>query len=271
MKQRPKGASRLSSEALAQPGEGEVFLVYHPVPRGWVGIALSPDFGAIAKALPELDPKAEPHELAVQILDPFRERIDGARRIRFLAYGALDQRDLHALPLMPAGRPLLEIAPVEYGVDLPGRGTKPHGPARLGALVVSNPTGNLPRAHQEGQVATTVLRHTLSRRVELLEGSAATTRSIQASLQDPEIDFLHFAGHGHAPKGDEESTLSLAGGGSISASDILMLPRCPRVVVLSGCETARPSRAAVAEGLGLAQAFVVAGAGTAVAAIQPVG
>jgi CHAT domain-containing protein len=41
-------------------------------------------------------------------------------------------------------------------------------------------------------------------------------------------------------------------------------------VVLSGCDTARSSTDAAAESVGLAQAFVAAGAATAIAAARPV-
>ncbi|WP_044965614.1 CHAT domain-containing protein [Sorangium cellulosum] len=50
--------------------------------------------------------------------------------------------------------------------------------------------------------------------------------------------------------------------GRLTVADILALPRTPAQVVLSSCETGR------AEGLGLAQAFAVAGSGAVVSSLR---
>ncbi|HMV68925.1 MAG TPA: CHAT domain-containing protein [Myxococcota bacterium] len=61
----------------------------------------------------------------------------------------------------------------------------------------------------------------------------------------------------------------LADGAALTAADVLSGPPPPARVVLSGCETGR-TRPTDVETLGLAQAFVVAGAGAVVASVRPV-
>ena len=86
-------------------------------------------------------------------------------------------------------------------------------------------------------------------------------------------DLFHFAGHGRfAGAAGWDSALLLADGGQLDAADLLALRRAPPFVVLSGCETARTVAGAEAPGLdiGLAQAFVLAGAHVALAAARTV-
>ncbi|RYG65632.1 CHAT domain-containing protein, partial [bacterium] len=85
---------------------------------------------------------------------------------------------------------------------------------------------------------------------------------------------LHYAGHGVASGRDGwESLLPLAGGTHMSISAILALPAVPRAVVLSACDGAGAASgegAAPGPGLGLAHAFLAAGAHRVVAAMRPV-
>ena len=64
--------------------------------------------------------------------------------------------------------------------------------------------------------------------------------------------------------------MRLAQGGWMTVRDILALSRVPLHVVLSGCDTARAGPEARAAVLGLAQAFVVAGAVSVISATRPV-
>ena len=87
----------------------------------------------------------------------------------------------------------------------------------------------------------------------------------------PAADLLHYAGHGRfAGREGWGSSLPLARGGRLSIGDILALASVPSRVVLSGCDAAREGEEASAESLGLAQAFVVAGATFAIAPVRPV-
>jgi CHAT domain-containing protein len=83
--------------------------------------------------------------------------------------------------------------------------------------------------------------------------------------------MLQYAGHASFAGLDGwESHLGLEANSLLTVGDILTLPEAPAYVVLSGCETAATAAERGASGLGLAQAFVLAGARWVVASTRPV-
>lgn len=249
------------------PAEGELLLVVHPVKDGWAGFAIEPR-GVRARRLGALDPDAPAPQLATALLGPFDEEIARARRLRFAAYGALDRLDVHALPWR--GRPLLAHAPLVYAADLSPREARPADEASALAVVVGDPRGDLPAARGEAETVAAALAGA-GLRVEKLERAAATHAAVRDALERPETRLFHYAGHGVFEGRDGwESGLPLARGGWLTIGDITALLRVPEQVVLSGCETARTAETARAAGLGLAQAFLVAGADQVVAATRKV-
>jgi CHAT domain-containing protein len=64
--------------------------------------------------------------------------------------------------------------------------------------------------------------------------------------------------------------LPLAGGGRLTVSDILTLHRVPATVVLLGCAAAANEHGVSSTTLGVAQAFLLAGANLAVAPVRNV-
>ncbi len=133
-----------------------------------------------------------------------------------------------------------------------------------GALWVADPRRDLPAARAE--IAALVDQIGLAEGTRL-DGDAATRAAVMARLG--EVDLFHFAGHGDAAPAEGEPALRLAGTDVLLRSDVLSLASAPRRVVLSGCETAWSGDAPM-EGLGLAQAFVIAGAEAVVGAVRPV-
>ncbi|WP_437707233.1 CHAT domain-containing protein [Sorangium sp. So ce448] len=258
----------------ADPAPGELVLVYHPVEEGWVGFALT-TAGVAARRLGVVDLRAPHERLAAQLLGPFAGLIRSAEQIRLVPYGSLQGVDFHALPL--EGQPLAALAPVAYGVELPRKrgpegavdregGLEPPAPdgapARPVALLVIDPGDSLPRARDEGDQVEAALTQR-GWRVERLDGERATYEAVMRALAAPAVELLHFAGHADFSGLDGwKSGLCLAHDGRLTVADILALPRTPAQVVLSGCETGR------AEGLGLAQAFVVAGSGAVVSSLR---
>ena len=152
------------------------------------------------------------------------------------------------------------------GLDRPER---PPSTGPLEALVVADPGGNLPGAREEARAVTAALR-ARGASVLLLEGEAATHAAVVAALTNPATRLFHFAGHGiYEGRDGWESALPLATG-ALAVADVLALARVPEQVVLSGCDTGRAGTSAASEGLGLGQAFVVAGARAVVAATRPI-
>ncbi|WP_437930581.1 CHAT domain-containing protein [Sorangium sp. So ce291] len=285
----PVLAELADAPALA---EGELMLVLHPIRDGWAGFAVSRG-GVVARRLPALDLSSPATELAAGLLAPFAAPLRAATRLRVAAHGALDRIDFHALPW--DGAPLVAHMPVTYGLDLPERGARPADAAGAtrsagaadgtqpvdaagaprAALVVADPRRDLPAARREADAVARALEG-WGLRVERLSGGLATHRAVAGALEQPGIELFHYAGHGFFGGLDGwDSGLALAGGSELAVGDILALRRAPARVVLSGCDTARTEAAQASPGarglgLGLAQALLVAGARSVIAATRPV-
>ncbi len=256
-------------EALPEPHEGELLLVYFPVRNGLAGFAWTQQ-GVVGHRLGKVESAATPSQLTTTLLQPFEAQINQAKRIRFVTQGPLESVDLHGLPWK--GAPLLALVPVVYGVDLPVRsGQTESAPAQGAAasVIVGDPRGDLPAARREAeQVASELLRRGINSR--RLSKSEATHTALRDALEDPSTFFLHYAGHGFfAGRDGWESGLPLAGGAEFSVGDVLSLVHAPRSIVLSGCETGRTEGDVPVEGLGLGQAFIVAGSTAVVVTTRP--
>lgn len=252
------------STALANPAPGELLLVFHPLPQGWVGFAATRE-GVEAWRF-ELPPQGldDLEALSARVLLPARERIERARIVQVLAYGALRSVDVHALPF---GRSvLLAEVPVVYRLDLPRLPPTGSEPSRS-ALVVADPQLDLPAARDEGEVVTEALRAVPGwGKVAHLARERARRDEVLAGLV--KADLLHFAGHGRFR--GWESDLPLADG-RLTLGDVLSLDPPPAGVVLSACDSASSSQEVPQESIGLAQAFLLAGSRWVLAASRPVG
>jgi hypothetical protein len=254
--------------APTSPAEGEVFLVFHPLPQGVAGFALT-QRGAAARRLGPVDTDALPADLADRLLAPFRAELATATRVRVLAFGALTKIDFHALRL--EGEPLAARYIVSYGLDLPARIERPQATTTTAALLITDPRGNLVGARDEARRIEEKRSEHAGITTKVLRGNEATHRAVVEAIEDPRFGLLHFSGHALFDGRDGwESGLLLAADGQLSVSDILALRRVPTFVLLSGCETAQTSPGAGAVGLGLAQAFLIAGAQAVVATARPV-
>ena len=136
--------------------------------------------------------------------------------------------------------------------------------ARDRVLVVGDPTGDLPSSGEEARAVAATFE---KERVDLLVREDATAPKVTSAMRGAGI--VHYAGHGvFAGLEGWESALPLAGGGRLGVADVLALAPAPARVVLSGCDAAKSE--GEAEGLGLAQAFVVAGSNEVLAPTRPV-
>jgi tetratricopeptide (TPR) repeat protein len=206
-------------------------------------------------------------------LTPIAAELERARRVRFLVDDVAASVDLHALAFR--GQPLVAHVPVVYGLDLGVRSpSAPSAPSAVGgttarpvALVVADPTGDLPSAREEGDTA---FAHLAARyETRRLTGHEATAARVREAL--PGLAFLHYAGHGvFAGKEGAESALPLAGGGALTVGDVLAMPGAPAHVVLSGCEAGRQLGARDEGAAGIASAFLVAGGAEVVAPVRVV-
>ncbi|MBS2014519.1 MAG: CHAT domain-containing protein [Deltaproteobacteria bacterium] len=214
-------------------------------------------------APPSLDaPDAAFTRGLVAFLSPL---LSTASRVRVLAAGEASRLEVHALD---AGQgPLSARVPVVYGLDLDPSGGKKAAEPATAALVVTDPTGDLPGARAEAD-RVMAMRASRGATSVLLHQSRATARAVLDAAG--QADIFHFAGHASGGGHDgRDAALLLADGSRLGVGDILAMTKPPRAVVLSACEGARVENAAVAS-LGVAQAFLGAGTSEAFAPTRTV-
>jgi len=259
--------------SLSLPGPGEVILAYHPLRHGWVGFAAHgrdvevATFDLPAGALADPSAPGSRRILAQSLLAPFRTAIEHAGRVRILAPGRLRSIDFHSLPF--GGEPLLDRHLVVYSLDLPSR-SSPAPPAGGTALLVADPEGDLPAARQEATAVAAAI-HTWGPawRLERLDATDAQAGKVGQELS--RASLFHYAGHGTLSGfAGWDSTLTLAAGSRLTLGDLLTLRPVPRWIVLSACSAGHSSDQASGEGIGLANAFLLAGAQEVIAATRPV-
>lgn len=215
---------------------------------------------AVVRRLLDVPLDAPPEALAAALLEPFGDLISSARVLRVLPSGPYDTLDVHALPFR--GAPLVVHLPVHHALDLP---VAPSTPPRT-ALVVANPSLDLPGAAAEGRYVTRALERQ-GRPAVLLTGLDAAESSVRRHLLH--AGHLHFAGHGEAdPALAWRSRIVLAGDSRLDVGDVLSLELRAATVFLAGCETGQTRPRLVAD-LGLAQAFLLAGARAVAASPRP--
>ncbi|APR76608.1 Exonuclease SbcC [Minicystis rosea] len=255
---RDAAAVSFEAPALTAPPLHPTLLV-HPGPRGvltvvWRGSSI--EIGEV----PRLEAPEAPAALAARIADTVAPWLAGAPRVHVHAH-----RALASAPLDRSLAARLQV-PVAFAVDAPPRAPSAACTGAPRALLVTNPRSDLWGASS----AAPSVRADLARMgftVDALEGAAATRAAIVRRLADPCTALLHYDGHGLAPAGGAsrdraDDALLLAAGDVLTAADVLELPRVPAAVVLNGCTTAAP------EGLGLAHAFLLAGAVQVIASLD---
>lgn len=190
-----------------------------------------------------------------------------ATQVRVLAHGALRAADLHAA--RAGGAPVIDRFRFVYPLDV----AAPPPAAETGriAALVADARGDLAAAGVEADAVAAGLRAAGFQVADDLRGRAADAAHVRALLG--RADLLHYAGHGElAGRDGFESALLLAGEDRLGVGELLLLPRVPAHVVVSACESGRAPVAdkLAVEGLGVAQALVLAGSRQVIATTRPV-
>lgn len=185
---------------------------------------------------------------ALDSLGPFLENV---RLVRLMVDPRLEPIDFHGFEVR--GTPLALAVPVSHALDV-----RRSGPGRVGAvktaLVWADSMGDLPSARDEGRLVAHRLKES-GYSIEKSIGIPAAGLSFREAVI--RSDYLHFSGHAeYGGRDGWGSALMVAPKDRFSIPDALALPRSPRRIVLTGCEAARSEDEI---GLGIAQAFVLAG------------
>lgn len=259
---------RVSCDDLRPPASDEAIVLYHPVRDGaWVGFAATAGNLQVHRfeSLPETSELSQTDSLALgsTLLAPFQTAIGRAKHLRMLPMRALLDIPFHAAsdPARPSQQ-VLERVDVAYAIDRPAKRTATDGELTQ-ALVVADPRSNLAHANAE----VTMVEQALGGRgvaVQTLRGAGASGARLRSALA--KTDLLHYAGHGLSDGTTGVGSVLLLAGGTLSVGDILMLPRVPKSVVLSGCETGLTDNRTLSGGMSVAWAFVAAGSQSVIAA-----
>lgn len=210
--------------------------------------------------LPSVGIDGPEEELSQRLLIPFADLLETTKSVRVVARGRAHRIDVHRLPWR--GRPLVESHVITYAAD--GREASWAMREATMALVVDDPSGNLPSARDEVRRVLGDLER-VGWRSDTIAGRGVTRSRLLSALERSSL--LHWAGHGRDdPEVGFGAALPLAGRAVLDVGDILALPNVPEMVVLSGCATAPPDTREV----GPARAFVLAGAHEVIATSRPV-
>jgi tetratricopeptide (TPR) repeat protein len=296
-----KALLRLTEEALSrlggakegplpEPNAGDVLLTCQTVPSELLCLAADPDgVQAVPIARPDWERIAQ--TLGTRLLPPLADKLRKAHRLRILARGALQQIDFHRLPWPgPERGTLEEHLDVAYSLDLPppaGGAPTPAAQRLEQALLLIHPQGIRGFSRVAHEVETRLVASLQPRyQVKVApEGQEDATggwpwskpvRPVPAmNLHDALSQSDLFVYLGHVPLVSDEGLQPrlLTASGGFKVSDILVLDRVPRGVLLAGCETGRLDDAAFSSSGGeirLPQAFLLRGGEWVIGTVRPV-
>jgi CHAT domain-containing protein len=216
--------------------------------------------------------RAEPYsleQLGNMLLGPVAEIINGARRVLVIPHSIVHHVPFAALKLA-SGQHLIECCDVMYSpsaaVALSGNrvaeSVEPVSSVALGIPAVTY----LPLTAIGG----------VRDEVEELAKDLSSVRVIDGAVRSDllelsgELNLLHVAAHGEFDADDPLLSRLYFADGPVYAYDLLGWSGSPRVVVLSGCETAMVELRGGDELFGLVRPFLAAGADSVVAGLWKV-
>ncbi len=260
----------LWARPLPTPPESSLWLFYFDLGAKWIGFAMdSTQVEAIT--LPPVSIDSSQEVMSALLLDRFQTFIERNRRIEVVLPDGFQDIDFHTLP-WPGGM-LMHRKEVAYKLDVFEQETvdkkeheSTHSSNAPVGLIVLDPRADLSGARSENEFIEKFVRHS---NFQILKGMSANATAFEKAVSG--ADFLYYAGHGtHTGAGGLESALLLSGQDTFEVGEILALRRVPQTVFLMGCETGMTGQDSEGWGVGLAQAFLIAGSETVVGAVRPI-
>ncbi|HET9955760.1 MAG TPA: CHAT domain-containing protein, partial [Polyangiaceae bacterium] len=243
-----RGQLGAAESELREPGTGEALLLWMESNDGWHG------FLQFEQSVEHFH--TEPRPSGKAWLEPFESTLRRARRLSVLGLGELNREDVHSLSSAAPDRERLYVV---YSLDLSP--TSRHSEKER-SVIVGDTLGDLPESSRE---VVRVARNweAAGRDVITLLGADAQPARIRAALRDAKI--LHYAGHAHFEGPEGWGSYIPLQHARITVADLLTWGEAPNEVVLSACDAALEPGLPHTAGLGIAQAFVLAGARAVVA------
>ncbi len=280
-----RSVGRPACDELHQPEPGELMLELFSHGEGWLLFAHDSEATtAHALALEDLDLVNARTRLSELLLHPVVDHLRRASTLRVHATGQAQRIDFGMLP-MPSpweNDPLITHMTVVYGIDVAAsRPAAQRGGAQPPkAVLLADPTGSLPDAHDE-IVAAALALGWRGWSVDAIARDDARSYQVQERIADATL--FHYAGH--AEHGNHSAprwwppypggttgwpaSLRLADEDRLSATEILTRAgRMPPKVILSGCQTGALDTSST--GMSLAVAFLLAGSQEVIAATNDV-
>lgn len=237
---------RWSCEGLPSPGEGELTLIFVRGARGPLGLSVAEGGTQVHRYAPGTARQGW--------LAPFDAALAVATRVRFVVEAGPEFTRPHAWPWR--GRPLNAQRPVVFSLDLTGERIPSKARADL-AVIVADPERNLAGARAEAAGVRRRLDEA-GWQVESLQGEMAGPQQVRDGLR--RASLLHYCGHGRRYEGSPWADRLGLHRGELSVRDILSVQAVPAQVILTGCRTGSESGLGEVERVGIAQAFLLAGA-----------
>ncbi|HEX2573898.1 MAG TPA: CHAT domain-containing protein [Polyangia bacterium] len=265
----------LPSGPMRKAEPGEILLACHPVRLGW--LCLAEKGGAVMSVrLDRLDGQMARGDLERQLLTPLAPLLGDARALRVLPFGAMRQIDFASLSW--EGRRLGDRLAVRYALDLPpaAQGAPPTSTGgRPTTLLLVDPQGDIPGSKAFADEAASLLAPHWQ--VDLHRGAPEFINGTRRTHLGPRLlggalsrllasrDLFFYYGHSDFLP----TAIRTADRAGLTVSDILVLERVPRWVVLAGCESGRSDEEAGGlEGVGLAQAFLLRGSAWVIGSVR---
>lgn len=197
------------------------------------------------------------HELYSLLIEPVRDLLDALGSETLVV---VPHRDLHRVPFQALHDGTDHLArhwAVTISTTLPDCAGEPTSPRPEGGLLaLAVPDSRSPLiSHEVGSVSSIVDDS------EVLHGTGATRDALRTRLPGPK--YLHLACHGLYRAANPMFSALRLSDGWLTGAEVMELELGGALVVLSACESGRSSRH-TAEPIGLAWAFLAAGASGAV-------